>query len=116
MYKRQVEDLSEFVGQELEVNIIEADKRQRRFVLSHKNILKAAAEEEEKRLYETFKKGDKVTGKIKRLTDFGAFVDIGGVDGLLHITDISWVKVKHPSDVLNVGAVSYTHLSIRVSR
>ncbi|WP_066647653.1 bifunctional 4-hydroxy-3-methylbut-2-enyl diphosphate reductase/30S ribosomal protein S1 [Christensenella timonensis] len=100
---KYVEDLSEFVGQELQVNIIEADKRQRRFVLSHKNILKAAAEEEEKKLYETFKKGDKVTGKIKRLTDFGAFVDIGGVDGLLHITDISWVKVKHPSDVLNVG-------------
>lgn len=100
---RYVEDLSEFVGQELEVNIIEADKRQRRFVLSHKNILKAQAEEQEKKLYETFKKGDKVTGKVKRLTDFGAFVDIGGIDGLLHITDISWVKIKHPSDVLNVG-------------
>ncbi|MDY3752301.1 bifunctional 4-hydroxy-3-methylbut-2-enyl diphosphate reductase/30S ribosomal protein S1 [Christensenella minuta] len=100
---RYVEDLSEFVGQDLEVNIIEADKRQRRFVLSHKNILKAQAEEQEKKLYDTFKKGDKVTGKVKRLTDFGAFVDIGGVDGLLHITDISWVKIKHPSDVLKVG-------------
>ncbi|MEA4853603.1 MAG: bifunctional 4-hydroxy-3-methylbut-2-enyl diphosphate reductase/30S ribosomal protein S1 [Christensenella sp.] len=100
---KYVEDLSEFVGKELQVNIIEADKRQRRFVLSHKNILKAAAEEEEKKLYDSFNKGDKVTGKIKRLTDFGAFVDIGGVDGLLHITDISWVKVKHPSDVLKVG-------------
>lgn len=100
---RYVEDLSEFIGQDLEVNIIEADKRQRRFVLSHKNILKAQAEEQEKKLYDTFKKGDKVTGKVKRLTDFGAFVDIGGVDGLLHITDVSWVKIKHPSDVLKVG-------------
>lgn len=100
---KYVEDLNEFVGKELEVNIIEADKRQRRFVLSHKNILKVQAEEQEKKLYETFKKGDKVTGKVKRLTDFGAFIDIGGVDGLLHITDISWVKIKHPSDVLNVG-------------
>ncbi len=100
---KYVEDLNEFVGKELEVNIIEADKRQRRFVLSHKNILKVQAEEQEKKLYETFAKGDKVTGKVKRLTDFGAFIDIGGVDGLLHITDISWVKIKHPSDLLNVG-------------
>lgn len=100
---KYVEDLSEFVGQDLDVNIIEADKRQRRFVLSHKNILKAQAEEQEKKLYDTFKKGDKVTGKVKRLTDFGAFVDIGGVDGLLHITDISWTKIKHPSEMLNVG-------------
>lgn len=100
---KYVEDLSEFVGQDLEVNIIEADKRQRRFVLSHKNILKAQAEEQEKKLYDTFKKGDKVTGKVKRLTDFGAFVDIGGVDGLLHITDIAWTKIKHPSEMLNVG-------------
>ncbi len=100
---KYVEDLSEFIGQELEVNIIEADKRQRRFVLSHKNILQLKAAEEEQKLYDTFHKGDKVTGKVKRLTDFGAFVDVGGVDGLLHITDISWVKVKHPSDVLNIG-------------
>ncbi|MEG0256668.1 MAG: bifunctional 4-hydroxy-3-methylbut-2-enyl diphosphate reductase/30S ribosomal protein S1 [Christensenella sp.] len=100
---KYVEDLSEFIGQSLDVNIIEADKRQRRFVLSHKNILKAHANEQEQKLYDTFKKGDKVMGKVKRLTDFGAFVDVGGVDGLLHITDISWVKIKHPSELLNVG-------------
>ncbi|MEG1657119.1 MAG: bifunctional 4-hydroxy-3-methylbut-2-enyl diphosphate reductase/30S ribosomal protein S1 [Christensenellaceae bacterium] len=100
---KYVEDLNEFIGQELEVTIIEADKRQRRFVLSHKNILQVAADEEEKKIYETFNKGDKVMGKVKRITDFGAFVDVGGVDGLLHITDISWVKVKHPSDVLKIN-------------
>jgi 4-hydroxy-3-methylbut-2-enyl diphosphate reductase len=100
---KYVEDLSEFVGQDLEVNVIEADKRQRRFVLSHKNILQKQAEEEEKKLYENFKKGDKINGKVKRLTDFGAFVDIGGIDGLLHITDIAWARVKHPSEILNVN-------------
>ncbi|MBD5560847.1 MAG: bifunctional 4-hydroxy-3-methylbut-2-enyl diphosphate reductase/30S ribosomal protein S1 [Clostridia bacterium] len=100
---KYVEDLTQFVGQDLEVNMIEVDRRQRRFVLSHKKVLQKRREEEEKRLYDTFHKGDKVTGKVKRLTDFGAFVDIGGVDGLLHVTDISWTKVKHPQDVLSVG-------------
>ncbi|HBU12141.1 MAG TPA: bifunctional 4-hydroxy-3-methylbut-2-enyl diphosphate reductase/30S ribosomal protein S1 [Clostridiales bacterium] len=99
---KYVEDLSEFVGNDLEVSIIEADKRQRRFVLSHKAILQQKAAEEESKLYEGFHKGDKVAGKVKRLTDFGAFVDVGGIDGLLHITDISWAKVKHPSDTLKV--------------
>ena len=100
---KYVEDLSEFIDKDLEVNIIEADKRQRRFVLSHKNILQQKAEVEEQKLYETFKKGDKVQGKVKRLTDFGAFVDVGGIDGLLHITDVAWARVKHPSDVLSVN-------------
>lgn len=100
---KYVEDLSQFVGQDLEVEIIEADKRQRRFVLSHKKVLEKKRAVEEQQLYESFHKGDKVQGKVKRLTDFGAFVDIGGVDGLLHVTDIAWTKVKHPSDVLNVG-------------
>lgn len=100
---KYVEDLNEFVGQELDVVIIEVDKRQRRFVLSHKAVLQQEAEEKEKEIYDSFKKGDQIVGKVKRLTDFGAFVDVGGVDGLLHVTDISWTKVKHPSDVLKNG-------------
>jgi len=100
---KYVEDLNEFVGQELEVRVIEVDKRQRRFVLSHKAVLQKEQEEKEIELYTSFEKGDKIQGKVKRLTDFGAFVDVGGVDGLLHITDISWVRVKHPSDVLKNG-------------
>ena len=100
---KYVEDLSEFVGQDIEVTILDVDKKQRRFVLSHKTVLQQQEAEKEQALYDSFKKGDKVKGKIKRLTDFGAFVDIGGIDGLLHITDISWVKVKHPSDVLKNG-------------
>lgn len=100
---RYIPDLNEFLGKELEVEIIDVDKRQKRFVASHKNILEREKEAKEKEIYSSFQKGDKITGKVKRLTDFGAFVDVGGVDGLLHITDISWTKVKHPSDVLKVG-------------
>lgn len=100
---KYVEDLNDFVGQRLDVVVIEADKRQRRFVLSHKAVLQKQADEQEKEIYGSFHKGDRVAGKVKRLTDFGAFVDIGGVDGLLHVTDISWTKVKHPSDVLKNG-------------
>ena len=103
MSLKYVEDLSEFVGQDLEVVILDVDKKQRRFVLSRKAVLQKEADEKEKALYDSFNKGDKITGKVKRLTNFGAFVDIGGVDGLLHITDISWVKVKHPSEVLKNG-------------
>lgn len=98
---KYVEDLSTFVGQTLDVKVIDVDKRQKRFVLSHKEILKKQAEEEEKKLFESFEKGAVIKGVVKRLTDFGAFVDVGGVDGLLHITDISWVRIKHPKDVLS---------------
>lgn len=100
---KYVEDLNEFVGKQLDVKVLQINKNQKRFVLSHKVILQQEAEEREQQLYASFNKGDKVTGKVKRLTDFGAFIDVGGVDGLLHITDISWVKVKHPSDVLKNG-------------
>ncbi len=97
---KYIEDLSVFVGQTLEVKIIDIDKRQKRFVLSHKEVLKAQQEEAEKKIFASFEKGAVVKGVVKRLTDFGAFVDVGGVDGLLHITDISWVRIKHPKDVL----------------
>ncbi|MBR3842625.1 MAG: bifunctional 4-hydroxy-3-methylbut-2-enyl diphosphate reductase/30S ribosomal protein S1 [Christensenellaceae bacterium] len=96
-----VEDLNQFVGQTIKVKVIDVDKRQKRFVLSHKEILQAEAEEAEKALYAKYSKGEVVKGTVKRLTDFGAFVDIGGVDGLLHITDISWTRIKHPKDVLS---------------
>ena len=98
---KYVEDLNVFIGQTLDVKIIDIDKRQKRFVLSHKEVLKDRAEEEEKKLFESFEKGTVIKGTVKRLTDFGAFVDIGGVDGLLHITDISWARINHPKDVLS---------------
>ena len=100
---KYIEDLKQFEGKEIEVMIIDADKRQERLVASHKNVLLKEKEEKESQLWNSFNKGDHVNGVVKRLTDFGAFVDVGGVDGLLHISDISWSRVKHPSDVISEG-------------
>lgn len=100
---KYVEDLKQFEGQEIEVTLIDADKKQERLVASHKSVLLKEKQEREKALWESFKKGDHVKGVVKRLTDFGAFVDVGGVDGLLHISDMAWSRVKHPSDVVSEG-------------
>ena len=100
---KYVEDLKQFEGQEIEVTLIDADKKQERLVASHKSVLLRDKKEKEKQLWEAFTKGDHVTGVVKRLTDFGAFVDVGGVDGLLHISDMAWSRVKHPSDVVSEG-------------
>ena len=98
---RYVEDLNQFAGKDLEVKIIDIDKKQKRFVLSHKVVLQEQKEAAEKKVFESFEKGAVVKGVVKRITDFGAFVDVGGVDGLLHITDISWTRIKSPKDVLS---------------
>lgn len=99
-----VEDVKEFVGQDVKVNIIDINKDKKRLVASLKSILINESKAEKQKLLESFDKGQKITGKVKKLTDFGAFVDVGGVDGLLHVADISWNKVKHPSDVLEEGS------------
>ncbi len=100
---KYVEDLKQFEGKELEVTLIDADKKQERLVASYKGVLLREKKENEKKLWESFTKGQHVTGVVKRLTDFGAFVDVGGVDGLLHISDLAWNRVKHPSDVVSEG-------------
>ncbi len=100
---KYVEDLKQFEGKELEVTLIDADKKQERLVASYKGVLLKEKKENEKKLWENFTKGQHVTGVVKRLTDFGAFVDIGGVDGLLHISDLAWNRVKQPSDVVSEG-------------
>ncbi len=100
---KYVEDLKQFEGKELEVTLIDADKKQERLVASYKGVLLKEKKENEKKLWENFTKGQQVKGTVKRLTDFGAFVDIGGVDGLLHISDMAWNRVKHPSDVVSEG-------------
>lgn len=100
---RYVEDLNEYKGQILKVIIKETDRRQKRLVASHRDVLVAEAERKDAELFNSFNKGDTVTGKVKRITDFGAFVDVGGVDGLLHVRDLSWVPIKHPSEVVKVG-------------
>jgi len=100
---KYVEDLKQFEGKELEVTLIDADKKQERLVASYKSVLLKDKKEQEKKVWEGFTKGQHITGVVKRLTDFGAFVDVGGVDGLLHISDLAWNRVKHPSDVVSEG-------------
>lgn len=98
-----VRDLKPFVGQEMDLKIIEVDPAKNRFVLSHKEI--ASAEDAKKReaVLSKIAAGDVIEGKVSRLTNFGAFVDLGGVDGLVHISQISYQHVDKPSDVLKAG-------------
>ena len=100
---KYVENLTEFVGQPMKLSVIEVDKARKRIVASQKNVLIAEQEAEKKQRWKTLEVNSKITGVVRRLTDFGAFVDIGGIDGLIHVTDIAWGRVKHPSDVLKIG-------------
>ena len=100
---RYVEKIEEFVGQPMTLKIIEIDKAKKRIVASRKAVLLVEEAERKKALWNTFEVGSIVKGVVRRLADFGAFVDIGGVDGLVHVTDLSWGRVKHPSDVVSVG-------------
>lgn len=100
-----VEDLSSYKGKEMEVYIIELkeERRNTKIVGSRREILKAQKEKQEAETWNTLEKGKVVTGEVKRLTDFGAFVDIAGVDGLLHVSEMSWGRIRHPKDVFKPG-------------
>ena len=100
---RYVEKIDEFVGQPMTLKIIEIDKAKKRIVASRKAVLMVEEAEKKKKIWESLEVGSVVKGTVRRLADFGAFVDIGGVDGLVHVTDLSWGRVKHPSDVVSVG-------------
>lgn len=98
-----VKDLSPYVGETLECKIINLDEKKRRLVLSSRVIEEEKLQKKLDEAWENIEVGKVIEGKVERLTDFGAFVDIGGVDGLIHISDISWKRINHPSDVLKVG-------------
>ena len=100
---RQVPDLDQMIGQEIECQIIKKNKRRRNVVVSRRIVLEREREEKKKELMRDLDKDQVRTGVVKNITDFGAFVDLGGIDGLLHITDLSWGRVKHPSEVVNIG-------------
>ena len=100
---RYVEKIEEFVGQPMTLKIIEIDKAKKRIVASRKAVLLEEEKEKKAKIWESLEVGSVVKGVVRRLADFGAFVDIGGVDGLVHVTDLSWGRVKHPSDVVSVG-------------
>ena len=100
---KYIEKIDEFVGQPIKLKVIEVDKARKRIVASHKAVMLAEAEEARKQKWAQLEVGAKVKGVVRRITDFGAFVDIGGIDGLVHVTDVAWGRVKHPSDVLSIG-------------
>ena len=100
---RPVKDTSHFEGKEIEFKVIKLDKKRNNVVVSRRAVLEATLGEERKALLENLQEGSIIKGIVKNITDYGAFVDLGGIDGLLHITDLAWCRVKHPSEVLEVG-------------
>jgi small subunit ribosomal protein S1 len=100
---RPVRDFEPYLGRGFRMKIIKVNKRRRNIVLSRKALLLEEREEKRKRLLETIKVGAVLEGEVKNITDFGAFVDLDGLDGLLHITDLSRGRVNHPSEVVHVG-------------
>jgi len=100
---RQVPNLEDMIGKEIECRIIKKNKRRRNVVVSRRIVLEQEREEKKKKLISELEKGQIRRGVVKNITDFGAFVDLGGIDGLLHITDLSWGRVQHPSEVVQIG-------------
>src|SRR5213592_2145238 len=100
---RPVKDTTPFEGKTMEFKVIKLDRKRNNVVLSRRAVVEASMGEERQKLMETLKEGTVVTGIVKNITDYGAFVDLGGIDGLLHITDLAWRRVRHPSEVLTVG-------------
>jgi small subunit ribosomal protein S1 len=100
---RPVKDTTPYEGKTMEFKVIKLDRKRNNVVLSRRAVLEASMGEEREKLLETLHEGAIVKGVVKNITDYGAFIDLGGIDGLLHITDMAWRRVRHPSEVLQVG-------------
>ena len=100
---RPVKDTSPYEGKQLDFKVIKLDRKRNNVVVSRRAVLEESLGEEREKLLATLSEGAVVKGIVKNITDYGAFVDLGGIDGLLHITDLAWRRVKHPSEVLSVG-------------
>ncbi|MEW6695470.1 30S ribosomal protein S1 [Tepidimonas thermarum] len=100
---RPVKDLTPYEGKTMEFKVIKLDRKRNNVVLSRRAVIEASMGEERAKLLETLKEGAIVTGVVKNITEYGAFVDLGGIDGLLHITDMAWRRVRHPNEVVQVG-------------
>ena len=100
---RPLRDISHLENIDLEFKVIKLDTKRNNVVVSRRAVMEGASTADRDALLETLEEGNSVKGVIKNLTDYGAFVDLGGVDGLLHITDMSWKRIKHPSEMINVG-------------
>ena len=102
---RPVRDTSYLEGKELEFKVIKLDQRRNNVVVSRRAVVESEYSAEREELLKNLQEGQTVKGVVKNLTDYGAFLDLGGIDGLLHITDMAWKRVKHPSEVVVVGLV-----------
>ena len=100
---RPVKDTTPYEGKEFDFKVIKLDRKRNNVVVSRRAVLEETMGEEREKLLETLKEGVVIKGVVKNITDYGAFVDLGGIDGLLHITDLAWRRVRHPSEVLTVG-------------
>ena len=100
---RRIPDIGEFVGRDIEAKIIKIDPNRRNIVLSRRQMLEEKRDKMKESLLSELKEGERRVGEVKNITDFGAFVDLGGIDGLLHIVDMSWQRVNHPSNVVSIG-------------
>jgi len=100
---RPVRDMSYLEGKQLEFKVIKLDQKRNNVVVSRRAVVEAESSGEREELIENLQEGQVVQGIVKNLTDYGAFIDLGGIDGLLHITDMSWKRIKHPSEIVNVG-------------
>ncbi len=100
---RPIKDLAPYEGKTLEFKVIKLDRKRNNVVLSRRAVIEASMGEERAKLMETLKEGSVVRGVVKNITEYGAFVDLGGIDGLLHITDMAWRRVRHPSEVVQAG-------------
>src|SRR6201747_1432182 len=100
---RPVKDMSPFEGKTMEFNVIKLDRKRNNVVLSRRAVVEASMGEERGKLLSTLHEGAIVNGVVKNITEYGAFVDLGGIDGLLHVTDMAWRRVNHPSEVVNIG-------------
>ena len=100
---RRPGDLGDFVGRTMRATILKIDEEKRNIVISRRKLIEEEREEAKSKLLTRIKEGDLVMGRVTNIADFGAFVDLGGIDGLLHVTDMSWGRVNHPSEVVRIG-------------
>ena len=100
---RRAPDVGEYIGQEVEAEIIKIDIERKNIVVSRRKVMEEERKKNRENLVKQLQVGDLREGQVKNITDFGAFIDLGGLDGLLHITDMSWGRVSHPSEVVHIG-------------
>ncbi len=100
---RRPGEIGDYIGRKVRAEIIKIDLERKNIVISRRKLIENERDAAKRRLMETLKEGDIVNGEVKNIADFGAFVDLGGIDGLLHITDMSWGRINHPSELLKLG-------------